>query len=508
MTSLIPRLRQSPSDPNFVQSPYPTYDRLRAVGDLVLWEDYAFPVAAGYERVAGLLRDRRFGREVTHVRSREDLGWPEIPEHLKLFYDFESHSLLEREPPVHTRLRGLINRAFVSRAVERLRPRIEQLCHELIDTFGSSQPVDLLERYATPIPVIVIAELLGLPPQDAPKLLDWSHRMVAMYQFNRTREIEDAAVAATREFSAYIRDFINARRQLPTDDLMSTLIAARDQNDRLDEAELETTIILLMNAGHEATVHAISNGILAILNQRRTDPAAANALLASLPEPDYAAAVAEETLRFDPPLHLFTRYALEDIEIAGHQFRVGDKVGLLLGAANRDPRAFARPDDFNPARYLGDRPAPTPMSFGVGLHFCVGAPLARLELQVAFQTLFARLPHLQLAETPEFRDVYHFHGLDRVLTARCRIRSGASSASSRIRPLRRRRDSALLEYPRRYRRWHAERAPREGSPPQAHPPLRRFRGSSARSHRCPWPRIAVPASPAHISAPPHSGSGW
>lgn len=410
----LPCFRQNPRDPVFVQSPYTAYDAIRAAGPLVLWEDYGFPVSGRYDVVSALLRDRRFGRDVSHVASPELLGWPATPDHVKPFYDFEKSSLLESEPPVHTRLRSLVNRAFVSRAIEGLRPKIAALCHRLIDRFEDDGEADILKVYATPIPVIVIAELVGLPVEDAHLLLDWSHRMVAMYQFGRTREVEDAAVSATHAFSDYVRGHIAARRAQPADDLVSTLIAARDEGDRLSEDELVTTIVLLMNAGHEATVHAIGNAVATLLARSAADVAFGQALAARLRDPATAAAVVEETLRFDPPLHLFTRYVLEPMELQGKTFKVGDQIGLLLGAANRDRIVFADPAGFHLDRYRPGNATPQPMSFGAGIHFCIGAPLARLELAIALPILLERLSGLKLSAPHVYRDAYHFHGLDRL----------------------------------------------------------------------------------------------
>jgi cytochrome P450 len=383
------RLAQNPRDPGFFGDPYALYRRLHGVGAF-FWEDYGFWCFAGHAEVSALLRDKRFGRQVLHVATREELGWPPRPAHLAHFDALERHSLLELEPPEHTRLRGLVNRAFVSRQIERLRPQVLALAERLID--GLTPGADLIESYATPIPVAVIADLIGAPFAHAPRLLGWSHKIVAMYQFSPTREDEDAADAAAREFSSYMRDLIGVRRRAPRDDLLSQLIAAESGQGRLNEDELVTTVVLLLNAGHEATVHAIGNSVKTLLEQghpREIDEA-----------------TVEELLRFDAPLHMFTRYALQDVEIEGVRVAKGKQVGLLLGAANRDPAAFAEPDQFNPAR------APNPhVAFGAGIHFCVGAPLARLELQVALSALFRRLPGLRLAEPPQWRDAYHFHGL-------------------------------------------------------------------------------------------------
>ena len=394
------RVRLSPTDPRFVQNPYPAYAAIRAACPMFFWDDYGFWCLADHAAVSALFRDRRFGRDVSHVASRDALGWPEIPDHLKPFYAFEERSMLEREPPAHTRLRTLVNRAFVSRTVARLKPRIAELAHALIDRFPSAGTVDLISAFAEPIPVTVIAEMLGVPAAMAPQLLAWSHSMVAMYQTGRTREVEDAAVDATRAFSEFMRGLVADRRVRPGDDILS-LLAAEADGERLTEDELITNAILLLNAGHEATVHAIGNGVATLLGAGLGPELFANAAA--------TASAVEELLRFDPPLHMFTRYALEPVEIDGIRFQVGDKVGLLIGAANRDPAIFPEPDRFDPARGSTNH-----VAFGGGIHFCVGAPLARLELQTALPILFDRLPNLTLNSEPAYADRYHFHGLKRL----------------------------------------------------------------------------------------------
>ena len=234
----------------------------------------------------------------------------------------------------------------------------------------------------------------------APQLLDWSHRMVAMYQFGVTRAVESSAAEAAGAFAEFIRGYARARRAHLRDDLISQLLIAESDGGKLSEDELVSTAILLLNAGHEATVNAIGNGVKALL-EHGVDCGRAFATRES------AAATVEELLRFDPPLHLFTRYALEDVEFAGVSLRKGQKVGLLLGAANRDPERFADADAFE----LGRAPNPH-VSFGAGIHFCVGAPLARLEMATALPILFARLPGLRLAAPPRARDAYHFRGFE------------------------------------------------------------------------------------------------
>jgi len=389
-------LTQSPRDAAFVQNPYPFYDRARAGGPFFHWQDYGLTCATSYAAVNAILRDRRFGREVPPDRQAP------TPEHLAPFYAVEAHSMLELEPPRHTRLRGLVLRAFTSRRIAALEPEIAQLSHDLIDAMPPGE-CDLLLHFARKLPVIVIARLLGVPETMSDDLLRWSNAMVGMYLAGRTRTAEDAAVTATLEFTAFLRAYVEARRARPADDLITHLIAAEEAGDRLTTDEMITTCILLLNAGHEATVHTLGNGVKALLETKTPRPAL---------DPDCVAETVEEILRYDPPLHLFTRQVYAPVEVMGHQFQPGDQVGLLLAAANRDPGAFDRPGRFLPAR-----PEKPNLSFGAGLHFCVGAPLARLELQVALPILFDRLPGLRLTERPRYADVFHFHGLSRLMVA-------------------------------------------------------------------------------------------
>lgn len=396
------RLRLDPQDPTFYHDPYRAYALLHAERPSFFWENYGFWCFIGYDAVSKLLRDRRFGREKRNSPV-DSQGVASERSHLKDFDHVEKFSMLELEPPTHTRLRTLVNRAFVSRQVERLRPRIEMLAHDLIDQFEPRGEVDLIEDFATPIPVTIIAEMLGVPVESTPQLLDWSHRIVAMYMHGRNRKSEDGANAAAAEFSSFLRDYANRRREEPADDLLSLLLAAEADGAKLSEDELITTAILLLNAGHEATVHQTGNAIKTIL-ESSLDPAKLFA------DQENTAKTIEECLRFDAPLHMFTRYAYETIDLGdGILLEPGNQIGLMLGAANRDPRVFASPDTFLP-----DRIDQKNLSFGAGIHFCIGAPLARLELQVALKVLFERLPNLRFKRTPRYRNAYHFHGLERL----------------------------------------------------------------------------------------------
>lgn len=396
----MPRYSASPREPEFFNDPYPHYREMRALGPAFVWEDYGMVCFPRYAEVDAILRNRRFGREITHIMSREAAELPPIRPGLEPFYEFEANSLLEREPPVHTRLRSLVNRAFVSRNIEKLRPRIETLSHALIDGFEQDGEVDLLPAYAEKIPVVIIAEMLGVPVEMSDQLLDWSHKMVAMYQFNRDRAIEDAAVAATQEFSAFIEGHVDQRRSDPGDDLISALIAAEDAGNKLSRSELVATCILLLNAGHEATVHAIGNAIKALI-ENKTDVAAV------FGQPDTAIAAADELLRLEPPLHLFTRFVLEEMEFAGHRLKKGQSIGLLLGSANHDEQRYDSAESLDFSRGGGGH-----VAFGAGIHFCLGAPLARLEMSVAIPILFRRLARMKLTERPVWSDRYHFHGLN------------------------------------------------------------------------------------------------
>lgn len=389
---------QSPTDPAFVQNPYSFYKSARELGGLCYWQDYEMPAAFRRAAVHAILRDRRFGREVPAEMQRPG------PAHLAPFLAVEAHSMLEAEPPRHTRLRKLVMRAFTSRQVEALRGDIQALCHKLIDAFPQDAAFDLLPAFCTQVPVITICRLLGVPTEAAPQLLQWSHDMVAMYQASKTHDTELAAAKASQDFADFMRDYIDRRRAEPRDDLITQLIAAEEAGDRLSTDELIGTCILLLNAGHEATVHALGNGVKTML-QQGWDPAWLS--------PEGIENLVEEILRFDPPLHLFTRYAYEEAEVMGHHFQRGDQVALLLASANRDPAAEEDPDDFDPTR-----PARTNMSFGGGLHFCVGAPLARLEMQIALPILFERCPDLALSGQPDYSNSYHFHGLTRLMVTR------------------------------------------------------------------------------------------
>lgn len=390
----------------FYRDPYAFYDAVHAASPAFFWDNYGHWCFAGFKDVSLLLRDKRFGRQILHLMSREQLGMAPPKAHTAAFDQTEKYTLLNLEPPAHTRLRALVNRAFVSRNVEQLRPRIERLANKLIDGFEADGQVELLRAFAAPVPAIVIAEMIGLPADMAMQLVDWSNRMVAMYMFGVTHETELDANQASIEFMDYVRKMIGERRRQPREDLLTHMLTTEIDGEKLTEDEVISTTILLLNAGHEATVHTTGNGVKAIL-ESGLDP---KALFA---DDEQTEATVEECVRYDAPLHMFTRYALQDVTLDnGLSFKQGETIGLMLGAANRDPARFVVANRFDPFRKDGAN-----VSFGAGIHFCIGAPLARIELQVAMKTLFDRLPGLRLAAEPQYKNIYHFHGLERLEVA-------------------------------------------------------------------------------------------
>ncbi|WP_299041287.1 cytochrome P450 [uncultured Tateyamaria sp.] len=384
-------LIQSPHAPDFVQDPYSVYDRARRDGPVVYWQDYGLHAAFDHGSVHALLRDKRLGRAVP--------GRGAAAPHLADFDAVERYSLLELEPPAHTRLRRLVLHAFTSRRIAGLEGDIRSICAAVLAGLPQG-PFDLIPTYCQLVPVRVIARLLGVPEEMGPDLLRWSAAMVAMYQAGRTRAIEEAANTAAGEFSAFLSGYIEERRDDPRDDLITELIAAEDGGETLSREEMIGTCVLLLNAGHEATVHSLGNAVKALVEYR---PAAA------LAHPERCV---EEVMRYDPPLHMFTRHVYEPIEVGGHALGPGDEIALMLGAAGRDPAVFDAPDRFNPTRVKNAH-----VAFGGGLHFCVGAPLARLEMQIALPMLFEALPDLKIVEPPQYADSYHFHKLDRLIVS-------------------------------------------------------------------------------------------
>ena len=378
---------------DFLDDPYPTLSGLRARSPLSWHEPTGLWLVLTLEHCNQVLRDRRFGRLWT------DHG---PADRFEAFNALHRNQMMENEPPDHTRLRSLVAKAFARGHVERLRPRVQEMTDALLDKVDPGSGFDLIADYAEPLPVAVIAELLGVPEADQHLLRPWSAAIVAMYEFARSPEVEERAITAAAEFADYMRALSDERRAAPRDDLVSHLVAAEDDGRKLTGEELVASAILLLNAGHEASVNAFGNGVVALL----AHPGELERVRAddSLVEP-----ATEEMLRYDSPLQLFVRTAREEVVVAGVTIPPGGRVAALLGAANRDPAAFERADALDVTR----RPNPH-VAFGAGLHHCLGAPLARMELQTSLPALLRRCPGLQLAGDPVRRPTFVLRGYESV----------------------------------------------------------------------------------------------
>jgi cytochrome P450 len=383
------------TDPAVVGDPYPAFARAREIAPVQWHEELRLWLAFTHAESNAVLRDRRLGR----IWADKQPG-----ERFESFNLIHRNAILEMEPPHHTRLRRLISTAFARGHVERLRPWVEELAGRLVDRMveesAGSHPVDLLAGMAEQLPVDVIAELLGVPGADRPLLRPWSNAIVKMYEYEKTRQREEAAERAADEFVAYLRELAAERRKHPGDDLISHLVQVRDTDgDKLTEDELVTTCILLLNAGHEATVNVTGNGTLALL--RHPDQ------LRRLREDRSLLPTAiEEFMRYDSPLQLFERTATQDVEIGGITVEKGQKIAALLGSANHDPAVFADPETLDVGRTENPH-----VTFGAGVHFCIGAPLARVELQASFGALLDRTSKLELGGEPVRRPEFVIRGL-------------------------------------------------------------------------------------------------
>jgi len=384
----------NPMDPEFLADPYPTYHRLRAE-DPVHLSPLGFWVLTRYEDVASVLRDPRFIKEPLAAIVAARFG-AEVPPGVGL-------SMLDRDPPDHTRLRSLVSKAFTPRVVEGLRPRIQKIVDGLIARAAAAGSMDLIEEFAYPIPVNVICEMLGVPVEDHERFKGWSldiARGLDSIWLPPDSEIPRRSAAARHAISDYFRELIGQRRATPRGDLLSALIAAEEAGDKLNEEELLATCILILIAGHETTVNLIGNGVLALLRH----PAELSRLRAT---PGLITTAVEELLRYDGPVQRTARVASDDATIGGHTIHKGEMVMPFIGAADRDPAQFPVPDRLDLSRADNRH-----IAFGWGIHFCLGAPLARVEGQIAIETLVRRLPRLELVnETIEYRQSLTLRGL-------------------------------------------------------------------------------------------------
>ncbi|AZP19308.1 cytochrome P450 [Streptomyces aquilus] len=389
-----------PWDPDFLADPYPAYADLRARGRVQYYEPTNQWLVPQHADVSALLRDRRLGRTYQHRFTHEDFNrTPPPPEH-EPFHTLNDHGMLDLEPPDHTRIRRLVSKAFTPRTVEGLKPYVARLAGELVDALVEKGGGDLLADVAEPLPVAVIAEMLGIPEADRGPLRPWSADICGMYELNPSEEAAAKAVRASVEFSDYLRELIAERRKHPGDDLVSGLIAAHDEGDRLTEQEMISTCVLLLNAGHEATVNATVNGWYALF--RNPDQLAALRADHSL-----VPTAIEELMRYDTPLQLFERWVLDDIEVDGTVVPRGAEIAMLFGSANHDPAVFQNPERLDLAR--ADNPH---ISFSAGIHYCIGAPLARIELGASMTALLEKAPTLSLAAEPVRKPNFVIRGVE------------------------------------------------------------------------------------------------
>ena len=397
-----------PSDPAFLDDPYPVLNRLRESARVFYDEARERWFVTRHEDVRACLRDKRLGRNFRHVMTPEEIGVPPLDPRWRAFWSTERWSLLWLEPPDHTRIRKLVAAAFTPRSVEALREPARELADELLASLAEAGRMELLYDYAQPYSIAVICRMLGVPLDRHRDLLGWSHRMVKMYEFDVPDEAASAANAAAGEFHEYVRGLIAERRAQPRDDMVSALVDARVDGARLSDDEIVSTVIVLLNAGHEASVNTVGNGMLAFA--RRPEE------WRRLVEGDVTAAAAgEEMIRYDPPLQLFERWVLADeFAIGDVAIPRGDKIALLFGSANRDPRVFDRPDEFD----VGRENAAQHIGFGGGIHVCIGAPLARVELEASLDALRRYWPDFTLGCEPRRTGAFVIWGLDGLQIAR------------------------------------------------------------------------------------------
>ncbi|RSS43097.1 cytochrome P450 [Streptomyces sp. WAC08241] len=387
----------APWSPEFVADPYPAYAALRAAGRVHWHEPTRQWLVPHHEDVSALLRDRRLGRTYTHRFTHEEFGRKAPDPAHEPFHTLNDHGLLDLEGADHARIRRLVSKAFTPRTVENLAPTVRRLAAGLVGDLLAAGGGDLQALVAEPLPVAVIAEMLGIPEEDEERdrLRPWSAAICGMFELNPSEETAGRAVEASVAFSDYLRELIARRRRAPGEDLISALLAVPE----LTEQEMVSTCVLLLNAGHEATVNTTVNGWRILLQE------------GVRPRPENLSTTVEELLRYDTPLQMFERWVLDDVEIGGLTVPRGSEVALLLGSANRDPSRFGpTADTLDLTR--ADNPHVT---FGAGIHYCLGAPLARLELTTLFDELLRRAPGMRLVSEPVRKPGYVIRGFEELV---------------------------------------------------------------------------------------------
>jgi cytochrome P450 len=386
------------SDPHFVADPYPALKELRNAPGPVWHEDMQIFLAARHADANDVFRNKSLGR--IFKEKTPDFEW-------EIFNWLHADSILDSEPPKHTRLRSLVAKAFNRQKIEGMRPAVERITEQLLDAIDKKlkdgKNFDLIADYAEPLPVKIIADLLGFPESEEHLLRPWSQAIVKMYEVNPTVQYQVEAKKAATEFAEYVRDLATSRKKTPGSDLISDLASVEENGEKLNMHELVATCVLLLNAGHEASVNAFGNGMVAAL--QRPDQMK---LLRETPR-EITNTALEEFMRFDAPLHLFERTATADTVVGGVQIKEGQKIAALIGSANRDETVFSAPETMDLTR------DPNPhIGFGAGIHFCLGAPLARLEMSVSLPALWEKHPSMQLAAEPVRRPTFVLRGYESV----------------------------------------------------------------------------------------------
>ena len=386
------------NNPNFVADPYPALKELRAFGEPVWHEGMQLFLAARHVDANEVFRNKSLGR----------IFQAKVPEfEWETFNWLHADSILDSEPPKHTRLRSLVAKAFNRQKIESMRPAVIRITEQLLAAIDkkvmAGETFDLISDYAEPLPVKIIAYLLGFPESEEHLLRPWSQAIVKMYELNPSNEYQDQAKTAAGEFAEYVKNLAEHRKKNPGLDLISDLARVEENGEKLNMHELVATCVLLLNAGHEASVNAFGNGMVAAL--QRPDQIK---LLNQTPRAITVTAL-EEFMRFDAPLHLFERTATADTEVGGVQIKQGQKIAALIGSANRDELLFFEPESMDLTR------DPNPhIGFGAGIHFCLGAPLARLEMSVSLPALWEKYPSMQLAGDAIRRPTFVLRGYESV----------------------------------------------------------------------------------------------
>ncbi len=392
------------NDPEFIASPYEQLKTFRKEMPIFrdeVWNKVFFFLHAD---IASLLKDKRLGRTMLHRYSREEIGWPPPDPKLAGFRSYQDNVFMDMEGESHRRIRSLVTKVFTPKRVESLRGKLEATTHALIDAVEQKGKCNFVSEIAEPLPVIMIADLLGIPEEYRQYLRPWSAAIVKMYELGYTDEQVNEANKAAVDFMNLIGELANERRKNPQDDLITDLVQVESAGEKLTENEMRATAIFLLNAGHEATVNGSSLGLMALFRNPNQFELMKEAVRQN--NQAFIKTAVDEMLRYETPLPMFERYVLEDMEINGAQLKRGEEVGLFYISGNHDENRFDRPHELILTRE--DNPL---LTFGLGAHYCLGAPLARLELQVLFNVLLQRLPEIQANGEPVFSKGFVIRGL-------------------------------------------------------------------------------------------------